>query len=94
MQKKDVQQLDNLVFLNAISGFGNKNKLKQMPNAKQANRGKQVQYPLIEKDLIDLVESQRKDGYIITPMNVKLQTIKIPKAAKYDIISTFKFSSG
>lgn len=93
MQKKDVQQLDNLVFLNAISGFGNKNKLKQMPNAKQTNRGKQVQYPSIEKDIIDWVESQRKDGYIITPINVKLETIKNSKAAKY-IISTFKFSSG
>lgn len=60
-----------------------KAKLKQMPNAKQAHSGEQTQYPLIEKDLIDWVESQKKDGYIIIPMYAKLQFIKISKAAKY-----------
>lgn len=54
-----------------------------MPNTKQTHSGEETQYPLIEKDLIDWVESQKKDGYIIIPTYAKLQFIKISKAAKY-----------
>lgn len=50
----------------------NKYKLKQMPNTKQVNYGKQAQYPLLATDLIGWVENQRKGRYIITPIYVRL----------------------
>ena len=58
-------------------------KFQAMPVDKHANHGKQVRYPVLERDLVKWVESQRKDGYIITPMHIKLQAMKISKTPKY-----------
>ena len=57
-----------------------------MPVDKHDNRGKQAMYPVLENDMIKWVESQRKDGYIITPMHVKLHAMKLTIQLNFQVV--------
>ena len=60
-----------------------------------ANRGKQARYLVLEKDLVEWVESQRKYGYTSrTPMYFKLYAMKLSKTPTYEVDHSFKFSTG
>ena len=71
-----------------------RSELEEMPRTKQARRGKQALYPDLEKGLVDWVESQRKNRYIVTCFHVQLQARKMSKDVKYGVSENFKVSNG
>ena len=50
-----------------------KDRLKEMPKSKYANRGLSCKWPILEEALFTWVEEKRKSGYIVTRNAIRLQ---------------------
>lgn len=71
-----------------------KTNILEMPKLKHAQRGKKAFYPVLERDLVSWVESQRNDGCSVTGLQIQLQAKKMIKDAKYGNSKAFKVSKG
>ena len=69
-----------------------KETLMDMPKTKRARRGKQAAYPELEKDLLQWISTQRKNGYIVTPLVVRIHAKKL--AREQGLSESFKASTG
>ena len=56
-----------------------KDRLKQMPKTKMANRGSAVHYPEIEADLLKWVTDRRLQGYGISTTELRLKGLHVAK---------------
>ena len=73
----------------------NKAELQEMPESKQCMRGKHSFYPKLEKDLVEWVKNQRKEGFNVTSRQLKLKAKKLSNNnVKYGVSKSFKFSNG
>ena len=50
-----------------------KDRLKEMPKSKYANRGLACKWPTLEEALFTWVEEKRKSGYMVTRNAIRLQ---------------------
>ena len=66
-----------------------KETVMDMPKTK---RGKQAAYPELEKDLLQWISTQRKNGYIVTPFVVRIHAKKL--AREQGLSESFKESAG
>ena len=62
--------------------------LKDMNKTKKSRRGRQAMYSDMEKELYKCITDQRKSGYMVTSLRIRL------KAQKFCGDSTFKASNG
>ncbi|CAM1303093.1 Uncharacterised protein r2_g1309 [Pycnogonum litorale] len=54
-----------------------KDTLMEMPKTKRAHRGRQAQFPEMEKDLLEGITNQRSSGYIVTLLQIRIKAAQM-----------------